>query len=230
MASVHKRPNTQYWFAAWRSDDGKPNLRSTKQTDRNKALTIALEWERVDRKIWKGEMVESQVRQVINEMLERVGEPSIPIPGTAIWLREWITDKEANKSEGTAVRYKGVIEDFIGHLAARASKPLTSVTARDIQSFLTKRKNEGMSSTTIVLDAKILRAAFNRARRQNLVQSNPAEAVDLPEKESIERGVFTPVEIKLLVDAAKESEWATVILFGFYTGASSLSDLEKQFF
>jgi hypothetical protein len=37
-----------------------------------------LEWERVDEKLGNGEMVESQVRQVLNDILERVGEAPLP--------------------------------------------------------------------------------------------------------------------------------------------------------
>ncbi len=35
-------------------------------------------------------MVESQVRQVTNDILARVGEPTISVPLTNEWLREWI--------------------------------------------------------------------------------------------------------------------------------------------
>ena len=56
-------------------------------------------------------------------------------------------------------------------------------------------------------------------QEQGLIPTNPAEAVDLPVKRSVERGTFTATEVKLLVDAAKKDEWKTVILFGYYTGA-----------
>jgi hypothetical protein len=72
-------------------------------------------------------MVESQVRQVVNDILTRVGEPPIPTPATNVWLREWIQEKESSKSEGTAEKYRGVIEGFITHLGGRAEKPLTVV-------------------------------------------------------------------------------------------------------
>jgi integrase len=99
---------------------------------------------------------------------------------------------------------------------------------RDIQNFLTQRHKEGkLSATTINLEGKILGVAFNRARRQGLIPTNPAEAVDLPEKRSVERGVFTPAEIRMLLDAAKGSDWETGILLGYCTGAR-LSDCTKM--
>jgi integrase len=195
-------------------------LRSTKQTNRSKALGIAVEYERVDKKMSNGEMVESQVRQVLNDILEKVGEPALPTPATNDWLREWIREKESNKAEGTAERYKGVIEGFITHLAERANKPLTAIAPRDVQNFLTKRRTHGkVSATTINLDGKILRACFNRARRQGIITTNPAESVELPTRQSVQRGVFTPAEVKMLIEQAKDTEWETLILFGYYTGA-----------
>jgi integrase len=219
MASVFKRPKSIYWHAGWRDVAGKFSLRSTKQVDRSKALSIALEWERVDKKLGRGGMVEHQVRQVINDILEKVGEPVIDVPTVKNWFNEWITDKEASKAEKTAERYKTVVDDFLKHLADRADRPLTVLTPRHVQGFMAKRQKEGVSSCTLNLDVKILRAALNRARRQGVIQTNPAEAVDLPEKQSVERGTFTSAEVKMLLDQAKGTEWETVIMFGYCTGA-----------
>ena len=60
------------------------------------------------------------------------------------------------------------------------------------------------------MDVKIIRGALNAARRQGLIPTNPAEAVELPEAESMERGTFTPAEVKMLVDTA-EGEWKALI-------------------
>ena len=191
-------------------------------------MSVAVDWERIDKKVTNGEMIESQVRQVVNDILERAGEPVLPSPATNVWMREWLREKESSKSEGTAERYKGVIESFIKHLGARANKPLATIAPRDIQGFLTHRRKEGgVSTATVSLDGKILRTCLNRARKQGIITTNPAEAVDLPTVRSVERGVFTPTELKLLLEAANGTEWETVILFGFYTGAR-LSDCTRM--
>src|SRR5687768_6710367 len=104
MASVFKRPKSKYWHAGWRSANGRFRLRSTKQTNRSKALLMALEWERVDKKVGRGEIVESQLRQVINDILAKVGEP-IEVHSIEKWLNEWISDTESDKSAGTVKRY-----------------------------------------------------------------------------------------------------------------------------
>jgi integrase len=227
MASIHKRPSSKYWHAAWRGGDGRLNLRSTKQTERAKALATALDWERIDKKLGTGGIAEGQVRQVINEMLERVGEPALPLPSVQKWFTDWTEAKENSKSAGTAERYKGVVIDFLSHMGNRAEKSLASLSARDFEAYLSKRKTEGVSNSTRILDIKILRTALNRARRLGLIANNPAEAVDLPKRQSIERGVFTAPELKSLLETAKGKEWETVIMFGVYTGAR-LGDCTKM--
>jgi len=63
---------------------------------------------------------------------------------------------------------------------------------------------------------------LNAARRQGLIPTNPAEAVELPAVVSMERGTFTPAEVRMLVDTA-EGEWKMLIILAYFTGAR-LSD------
>lgn len=88
------------------------------------------------------------------------------------------------------------------------------------------RTKEKLAPRTVVLCVKIIRTALNHARRQGIIPTNPAEAVELPKITGIERGTFTPAEVKLLVNTA-EGEWKTLILLAYYTGAR-LSDCARM--
>jgi integrase len=223
MATVLKRKGSKYWCAVWRDAQGTQIWRSTKQTDRTKALADALDYERSDKLAGAGSLVEAQAQKILKDIMERAGTgDTLRTPGISSWLKEWVATKEANKAASTAVRYKQIVNGFIEHLGNRGSRPLSAVTARDIESFLAKRKKAGCSPTTINLDGKILRTAFNKARREGLITTNPAEAVDLPAQDSVERGTFSSAEVMMLVNAA-DAEWKTLILLGYYTGAR-LSD------
>jgi integrase len=189
----------------------------------------------------QGDLTEVQARKVVSDILEatNTGE-HLRAPAIEKWQREWLATKEASKAASTAERYRKVVDDFISHLGDRAKRPLTALSARDVQAFIAKRLKGGVqsptphttgkegkrlkavSATTAQLDCKILRTALNLARRQGIVSINVAEAVELPEKDSIERGVFSVEDVKLLLGAAKD-EWRTMILVGYYTGAR-LSD------
>lgn len=223
MASVHRRPKSQYWHAAFRDSNGRLILRSTKCADRSKALVTAFEFERAANLARSGNLIEAQARKVVADIMERAGsEETLRSPSVVDYLNQWLVSKQARKSANTGSRYSIAVEKFLEVLGDRQKKPLTALTARDVERYLDARTKEKLAPRTIVLCVKIIRTALNAARRQGLIPTNPAEAVELPKIKGVERGTFTPEEVKMLVDTA-DGEWKTLILLAYYTGAR-LSD------
>ena len=223
MASIHQRPRSPYWHASFLAPDGRWTLRSTKCEDRTKALTVALEFERAAKLGRAGNLVEAQARKVVADIMARAGgEETLRAPSVNDFLNQWLTNKVARKSKGTSTRYGVAVTDFLASLGNRTAKPLTSLTTGDVERFLNYRTDKGLAPQTLVLDIKIIGAALNHARRQGIITTNPAEAVELPKGKSMERGTFTPAEVKMLVDTA-EGEWKTLIMLAYFTGAR-LSD------
>ncbi len=219
MASVHQRPASPYFHAAFRGPDGRLILRSTKQTDRNAALAIALEYERAAKLAKRGELVEAQAREVLKGIMARadLGDTFQSL-SIADHFAQWLEGKTARKAKSTGVRYETVVRLFLASLGTRAAKPLTALTARDVDAFLNARLKAGLAPRTAVLDVKIIRTALNDARRKGLIPTNPAEAVELPDVDGVERGTFTPAEIQMLVNTAR-GDWRTLILLAYFTGA-----------
>ncbi|MCP5525368.1 MAG: site-specific integrase [Verrucomicrobiales bacterium] len=182
-----------------------------------------MEWERAEKMATAGSLTEAQAREVLADILKRAGTgETFRAPTVEAFLKGWLTDAEANKAGATAARYRKPVECFLESLGRNAGLPLTALTPRHVENFVASRRKDGVSASTIQLDAKILRTALNRARRQGLISTNPAEAVDLPKKQTVERGTFTPAEVSMLVEAG-EGEWKTLILLAYFTGAR-LSD------
>jgi integrase len=223
MASVHQRPKSPYWHASYLGPDGRWILRSTKQEDRQNALAVAMEFERASKLARRGELVEAQAREVLKDIMKRadMGE-TLQDVSIKTHFDSWLEGKRARKSKSTVERYGVAVADFLATLGKRASKPLTSLTAADVERFLNHRIAKQLSPATVILDVKIISGALNVARRQGLIPTNPAEAVELPEAVGMERGTFTPAEVKMLVDAA-EGEWKLLIMLAYFTGAR-LSD------
>lgn len=218
MASVHRRPKSRFWHAAWRTADGVLVLRSTKQTDRSKALACALEFERADKLAGAGSLTEEQARKILSDILERAGGgETLRCPSVEEHLNEWLAGKEAMATAGTLARYRKSIREFIAHLGPIAQKPLSALTPRHVQRFVADRMRQGLAPSTVRIDAKAVGIALNRARRLGLIATNPTEAVELPTPASVERGTFTPAEIGMLVHAAT-GEWKTLIEVAYYTG------------
>jgi integrase len=219
MASVHKRPDTPYWHAGFRGPDGRLILRSTKKSNRNEALVVALEFERAAKLAKRGELVEAQAREVLADIMKRanMGE-TLQALSIKDHFRGWLATKEARRSKGTTERYDTTVREFLKSLATRQDKALTALTGRDVEHFLNQRLNKGLAPRTVVLDVKIIRTALNHARRQGLIPTNPAEAVELPDVEGVERGTFSAGEVATLVETA-EGEWKTLIMTAYFTGA-----------
>jgi len=219
MASIHQRPRSPYWHASYLGPDGRWILRSTKQTERQAALAVALEYERACKLAKRGELVEAQAREVLKDIMKRadIGE-TLQSATIKAHFEGWLASKKARKAEATGERYGMAVDAFLKSLGKRTSQPLTSLTARDVEKFLDDRTAEDLAPATLNLDVKIIGGALNAARRQGLISTNPAEAVELPEIESTERGTFTPDEVTMLVDAA-EGEWKLLIPLAYYTAA-----------
>ena len=227
MASVHQRPRSPYWHASYLGPDGRWILRSTKQTDRQHALALAMEFERASKLAGRGELVEAQAREVLKDIMKRadMGE-TLQSVSIKEHFDTWLASKCGRKAKSTGERYGMAVSEFLKLLGNRAGKSLTSLSVADVQRFLDHRTAQKLSPATVNLDVSIIRGALNAARRQGLITTNPAEAVELPEAVGMERGTFTPAEVKMLVDTA-EGEWKTLILLAYFTGAR-LSDCARM--
>lgn len=203
--------------------DGTPGgrliLRSTKCVDRQKARAAAMEYERAAKLASAGNLVEAQARAIIADLMKRSGtDETLRSPTVKVFFNQWLATKKVRKSEATHVRYSGAVNGFLTMLGERAHKPLTALTPRDVERYLQARTNENLSPSTVGLSVKVVRTALNYARRQGIITTNPAEAIELPESHTVERGTFTAAEVKILVDTAL-GDWKTLILLAYYTGA-----------
>ena len=219
MASVVKRERSRFWSACFTDRDGRQLKRSTKTTDRRQALEIALELERVEQKARQGVLTTIQLKKVLNDVSEKVTGDTLIAPSVEAYLDDWLGGVRARNSAATVERYQNTKRLFLAGLGARAQKPVTSVTAKDIEQFLNDRLNSGAAPKTAIVDLKTLNTAFRRAEAYGMILKNPVVAVKLPKEECSERDIFTPEEVQKLLNAAPTLEWQTLILLGYFVGA-----------
>lgn len=213
MASLRKRIGSPYFVGCFTMPDGQRVQRSTGQTDRGKAMSVCLEWEDAAKKARQGNFTESQARKVVSTISEKAGLGAVEFTIARQFLTEWTESKAISKSVGTAKRYRHTIESFLVHLEKRADGNLASIAPRDIAAFRDLQMRDGKSATTANMVVKTLRIAFNVARRQGLILTNPAEAVDLLNAEQGTRDVFSREQISALL-AVVDTEWKGMILLG----------------
>jgi integrase len=186
-----------------------------------------MEFERAAKLGRAGNLVEAQAREVLKDIMKRadMGE-TLQTVSIKSHFDTWLASKCGRKAKSTGERYGMAVGEFLKTLGNRVTKNLTSLSAADVQRFLDHRTAQKLSPATVNLDVSIIRGALNAARRQGLIPTNPAEAVELPEAVGMERGTFTPAEVKMLVDTA-EGEWKLLIMLAYFTGAR-LSDCARM--
>jgi integrase len=153
------------------------------------------------------------------------GEP-MQFYTAAEWLRHWAKGKSEAKSKGTAVRYNGVIEDYIKFLGKRSALNLSHLTVKDVHSYRTKLKKSGLAPNTCNFAVKAISNALNAALKQGLITTNPATAIESLPIEQSEKTPFTQQQIKKLSSVASP-DWKLAILLGYCTGLR-LSDIANM--
>lgn len=244
MSSIHQRSGSQKWHCSFRDTTGKWRFVSTKTTDKAEALAVCARLETLAKQTAPkaedtvpaedsgelleaglkliqtakaGALSEATARDFVNRVLKASGAES-EIAGETVrdFLKNWLAGKKVGSAPDTFLRYRSTVDLFLAGLGKRASLTLTAISARDLEAFRDARLKE-VGITTVKDDLKIIRTAFNRARRQGMIHSNPCEAVDFPKGEAQVREPFTVQEVGLLVTEAP-AEWKTVIILGFYAG------------
>ena len=228
MASIHKDPNERspYWYGAFYGADGRRKFKSTKATNRTKALEIVVAWENAAQKARSGDLTASQVHKVMAEMVTASSGEVMKNYSVEEWIAEWIANKAGSTSPATMLRYKQVTRDFLLHMGARSKKSLKGITSGDIIRFRDHLRAGGRAVSTCNLNVKkILSAPFEAARKAGVmgITSNPVEGVDLLKEEGQRKKLrsikepFAPGEVAALVQHA-QGEWKGAIILGATTG------------
>ena len=220
MASIHKDPRgkSPFWYCAFSLPDGTRCFRSTKLTDRNAALTFCVSMEGASRKSLKRNLPEEQARKILDEIRTLSGEDPIRFRSVTDYTKEWLASKATTASAGTLTRYTGIVDGFTKFMGADRTKGgIETITAGDVKAFRDFQLREGKSESTANLALKMLRGLFNDARREGLIQTNPAEGVKTLGAEREARDVFTHEQLTNVLKAAPQ-EWQTAILLAYYGG------------
>lgn len=220
MASVRRFTLSRYWYACFsiRGADNKlkPVQRSTKETNRRRALEIAQKWEAAAHI----KLTEAQARKVLGEIYVLVN-PGDALAGSSAreWFTSWAQNKSLETAGSTANRYKKVCEQFLESLGKRAELDVNSLSARDILKFRDEFASK-LSAATANVAVKVIRMALKDAVGGGLSLTNVAAAIKPAKaasgKQSARRA-FTIPELQRIFRVA-EGEWRGLILFGLYTG------------
>jgi integrase len=197
--------------------------RSTKTTDETLAKKIAMEWAQLAQAGREKRLTESQCRQVIADLYERtIGEP-LHFRTARGYLLEWLEDQKPNLELRSYWRYEQTIQEFLDHLGrVKSERLLREITPKDIRSWRDALKTKGLSAPTVNGHLKVMRMPFKAAHDNGYIDLNPCtkNSVRLlkDDAENVTKDVFTPKQIRALIEAAPSEDWKGMILLGFFSG------------
>lgn len=220
MASLWKHPNSPFWTACFTDETGKQVKRSTKLSDRKKAMKAAEAFEDAAKMARSSELTRAAAVKMLNELMERTHGEGLDNRSTRQHIADYQASLQARGTkEGTLKRYRPIFDGFLAHLGdARANARLTSVSPQELESFRNAELKTGKTSGTADFALKVLNGVFEYARRQAIILHNPVQAVKpLSEGTNEERRPFTDAQVKALL-AVADVEWQGMILLAYHTG------------
>jgi len=214
MASLWKRDRSKYWYACFTSADGKQLKRSTKTTDRKKALKIAVELEAVA----QSKKTKKQLWRVLTDLQAMFTDDGIKSKSVDSYADDWLASKKLVTAASTCAAYKKSVKKFMRHLGEGKGAPINELEKTDLSAF-----RDGLASSygrkTANHDLKVVRMMLKDAKEDGYLPENPAEGVGgvKGKEENASKRAFTLPELERILKAANE-EWRGMILFGLYTG------------
>jgi|ERR1035437_1575332 integrase len=218
MASLRKHPRSPFWFACFTLADGRRTQRSTGTSDKRKALAIALKYDDAARESAAGRFTESRARKVISDIYALTNTERLPGSKTRAFFQAWLKRKEIESDPHTHQRYSGIVKHFYQYLGPKQELDLVQITPSDVAGFRDELATR-LASATANLMVKVLRTAFAQARRDGLIDTNPAERVTMlkRQKNDNKRRPFSMAELQSVLNVA-DDEWKGMIYFGLYSG------------
>jgi integrase len=213
MASLIKRPTSQFWVACFTDRHSRRLKRSTATADRKRAQKIADEYEAAARR----KRTALQVRRVNTQLHQEVTGEELSQTSLSNFLDAWLERKAPEIAPSTEAFYRNAAAKFIRFMGPLADADVMEITREHITRFRNEEAKR-WAPKTVNHQVKFLRMVFRNARRDAIVCDDPAEFVETIRKgKTAARRPFTISELKAALGVANP-EWHSMILFGFYTG------------
>lgn len=203
MATVHRIPNSNYYYAMFRlpvpSPDGKPKWKQvkkvTKETVRAKAQKAADAMEDAALKeAGAGNDGGKRIMAILNEAAELAAQKRLTLElghdfirrmveastGEGFkrytikqWFTDWKEQRRGNTKPSTFERYRFATETFLTYLGDNVSNPLEWLTLSHVRGFRDKLRSEGRAAKTVNNRIKDVGSALRAAVKEGLLLRSP---------------------------------------------------------
>lgn len=133
------------------------------------------------------------------------------------WMEEWVSNYVPNIEATTRVGYneriRNSINPYLGEIPLKTLKPLF------VQKWVNTLHNErGLKPKTIKNAFLNLKAALDKAVLLGMIPRNPCIGVELPKMQKYQGKYYNKEELKIMLDAAKDTDIYMIVLLAAYVG------------
>jgi integrase len=179
-------------------------------TDKQVMETVGAERDGVTRKHAEAELRERLVR------VERKGYRR-PKPLTfGEYAERWFSEGEGRRGwkPATILQYRAIRGRLVKHFG---TTPLAAIRPRDVAGYVSSLTDD-LGAATISRDVSILHAIFSTAKREELVETNPAERAERPKLPRRKWRILEPAEVARVSKAFTDEQARVVFLTLVLTG------------
>lgn len=216
MASVRRRNNSPYYYACYRDQHGHKRQATTRETNRNRALRLAISLEEACRKHESREALLAQYNRISEDLF---GKP-LRVDTPRAYMNEVIGQRQGEIAESSVRRYRQVVDEFLEFLGPDADAPFRDVSYDQLIKFRAAVA-ERTSAANANAYVKCLRGFFSRAVDDLVIFDDPSKRIrSLVEEKrpaAARRRPFTTDELHKLLDTA-DVEWRGMITIAILTG------------
>ena len=146
-----------------------------------------------------------------------VGLYGSPRERTGPYLADWLKRQKPRLAANTHDWYSIIVEQV--KKDALGTIPLGKLSPRALEAYYERKRQSGLSTTTVLHHHRLLSKALKDAERQDLILKNPASAAQAPRRARVKLDVWTEAQTLLFLSEAKASSpYFPVYLFLAGTG------------
>lgn len=214
MASVWRHPKSKFWSACYRLPDGTRTKRTTKETNRKKALALAelLEAE------FRRAVPASRARQLIADAYKNSTAKELPQKTIKSFFADWLSAKKPELDVSTSEKYTATVRDFIEYLGEKAAQDLLLISLEDLHGFrdhVAQHQAPKTANNKLTVISSALRLAYRDSMLAEDISGRVRKLKIQGQQQT--RNPFSEDQMRRIYSVAT-GEWKGLVLFGYYTG------------
>ncbi len=133
------------------------------------------------------------------------------------YLKDWLARQEHRLAPKTHEWYTTIVAQV--EKDALGTVPLGKLSPRALEAYYERKRQSGLSTTTVLHHHRMISKALKDAERQDLILKNPAATAQAPRRARVKLDVWTEAQTLLFLSQAKtESPYYPLYLFLVGTG------------